>query len=222
MRTVRSFTISRSMWWVQGLPPGGLGRAPGGRPPWRQTPSGCRTPWMQTPARQTPTPCRPPLWTEWQTGVETLPCPKLRLRAVIKKLSVYCRCESGRKIHFKLCCQVRTVLDDAICKLTEMVSTGDTAISLHIRSPDQLKLKVTRSAQIFIFRPGGGGGVTPDQHSWNTWVGHSMNFEPNFQPLQLATTSQIVSHILRMWRLTRHHSSRMRPLDNRMCFGGHH
>ena len=25
----------------------------------------------------------PPLWTEWQTGVKILPCPKLRLRAVI-------------------------------------------------------------------------------------------------------------------------------------------
>ena len=27
---------------------------------------------------------RPPLWTEWHTGVKTLPCPKLRLRAVTK------------------------------------------------------------------------------------------------------------------------------------------
>ena len=25
----------------------------------------------------------PPLWTEWQTGVKILPCPRLRLRAVI-------------------------------------------------------------------------------------------------------------------------------------------
>ena len=25
----------------------------------------------------------PPPWTEWQTGVKILPCPKLRLRAVI-------------------------------------------------------------------------------------------------------------------------------------------
>ena len=29
--------------------------------------------WSATP---------PPLWTEWQTGVKILPCPKLRLRAV--------------------------------------------------------------------------------------------------------------------------------------------
>ena len=36
-------------------------------------------------------------------------------------------------------------------------------------------------------------------------VGHSQNFEPNFQPLQLATASQIVSHILRMWRLIMFH-----------------
>ena len=27
-----------------------------------------------------------PLWTEWQTGVKILPCPKLRLRAVIRVL----------------------------------------------------------------------------------------------------------------------------------------
>ena len=27
-----------------------------------------------------------PLWTEWQTGVKILPCPKLRLRAVIMSL----------------------------------------------------------------------------------------------------------------------------------------
>ena len=34
-------------------------------------------------------------------------------------------------------------------------------------------------------------------------MGHSQNFEPNFQPLQLADASQIVSHILRMWRLNK-------------------
>ena len=28
-------------------------------------------------------PWTPPLWTEWQTGAKILPCPKLRLRAVI-------------------------------------------------------------------------------------------------------------------------------------------
>ena len=43
-----------------------------------------------------------------------------------------------------------------------MVSTGDTASSLHIRggggTPDQLKLKVSRSAQIVIV-----GRDTPDQ-----------------------------------------------------------
>ena len=41
-----------------------------------------------TPPREQPCmppqeqPCMPPLWTEWQTGVKILPCPKLRLRAV--------------------------------------------------------------------------------------------------------------------------------------------
>ena len=34
-------------------------------------------------------------------------------------------------------------------------------------------------------------------------VGHSQNFEPNFQSLQLGHASQIVSHILRMWRLNK-------------------
>ena len=29
-----------------------------------------------------------PLWTEWQTGAKILPCPKLRLRAVIMKLDI--------------------------------------------------------------------------------------------------------------------------------------
>ena len=45
------------------------------------------------------------------------------------------------------------------------------------------------------FQFSGGGGCSVPR------VGHSQNFEPNFQPLQLATASQIVSHILLMWRL---------------------
>ena len=36
-------------------------------------------------------------------------------------------------------------------------------------TPDQLKSQVPSPAQIFILLEGGGG--TPDQHSWNTWVG---------------------------------------------------
>ena len=35
---------------------------------------------MHAPPREQPS--MPPLWTEWQTGVKILPCPKLRLRAV--------------------------------------------------------------------------------------------------------------------------------------------
>ena len=128
--------------------------------------------------------------------------------------------------------------------------------SLGEGTPDYLKFKVPRSTQIFIYGEGEGdggtsdqfiqtqsakvcpnfhwggggysrptstqsakicsnlhfpgGGGTPDQHSWNTWVGHSWNFEPNFQSLQLATASQIVSHILLMWRLMRAlHSERV-------------
>ena len=49
-------------------------------------PPGCRPAWRQTclpreadthPRRQ-----NSPLWTEWHTGVKTLPCPRLRLRVV--------------------------------------------------------------------------------------------------------------------------------------------
>ena len=75
-----------------------------------------------------------------------------------------------------------------------MVSLGDTAISLHILqkvgggySPDQLKLKVPRSAQIFI---SGGGGTL--------WDFLAQNLPCHFLE---ALASQIVSHILRMWRL---------------------
>ena len=72
--------------------------------------------------------------------------------------------------------------------LNEMVSTGDTAISLHIRTPwnsgggggcnpDKLKLKVPRYAQIFIFRRIGGGGLLltnsnskcQDLHKFSFW-----------------------------------------------------
>ena len=55
---------------------------PGGRPPWMQTPQR-QTPWRQTPLDADLPGGRPcPLWTEWDTRVKTLPCPKLRLRAV--------------------------------------------------------------------------------------------------------------------------------------------
>ena len=37
-----------------------------------------------TPGKHAP-PHAPSPWTEWQTGEKILPCPKLRLRAVIKK-----------------------------------------------------------------------------------------------------------------------------------------
>ena len=40
---------------------------------------------LHMPPQQT----RTPLWTEWQTGVKILPCPKLRLRAVIKPVKLY-------------------------------------------------------------------------------------------------------------------------------------
>ena len=67
--------------------------------------------------------------------------------------------------------------------------------SLGRGTPDQLKMP--RSAQIFIGRG----------HSRPTFLkylsgGHSRNFEPKFLATGMCSASQIVSHILRMWRLT--------------------
>ena len=42
----------------------------------------------------------------------------------------------------------------------------------------------------------GGGGILQNR-------GKTVEFGPKFQPLQQAHASQIVSHILRMWRLMR-------------------
>ena len=59
---------------------------PRGRSP---SPRG-RSPWMQTPLPGRPSPgCRtPPPTVNRQTGVKTLTCPKLRLRAVINNILV--------------------------------------------------------------------------------------------------------------------------------------
>ena len=84
MRTARYLTVSRSS---RG---GGGGRS--AQPTLDADPFlDADTPWMQIPRMQTlwmqtPLGCRPhpldadppmqiPLWTEWQTGVKTLPCP---------------------------------------------------------------------------------------------------------------------------------------------------
>ena len=44
-------------------------------PPWTEIPLSCDL-WCMRGQRP------PPLWTEWHTSIKTLPCPKLRLRAV--------------------------------------------------------------------------------------------------------------------------------------------
>ena len=68
-------------------------------------------------------------------------------------------------------------------------------------TPDQLKSKVPRSGQIFIGGWGWWGGVLqtniPEILKW----GHSRNFEPKILATGMFSASQIVSHILRMWRL---------------------
>ena len=70
-------------------------------------------------------------------------------------------------------------------------------------SPDQLKLKVPRSGQIFFFL--GGGVYSPDQDlfksAYSGGGGHSRNSEPKILETGMCSASQIVSHILRMWRL---------------------
>ena len=57
-------------------------RPPGHRPLCTETPRQ-RPPWTETPP--------PLLWTEWQTGVKTLHCPKLRLWMVTRKHSIRMR-----------------------------------------------------------------------------------------------------------------------------------
>ena len=54
------------------------------------------------------------------------------------------------------------------------------------------------------FQYSGGGGVMWNQISLQGW---SEEFGQNFLEAQLAFASQIVSHILRMWRLTNNYSS---------------
>ena len=57
----------------------------------------------------------------------------------------------------------------------------------------QLKSQSAKISDNFHFR---GGGYSLLQNR-----GKLYNFGPNFQPLQQAHASQIVSHMLRMWRL---------------------
>ena len=69
-------------------------------PPWQP----CTPPWQ--PCMPPWQPRMPPLWTEWQTGVKILPCPKLRLRAVIT-----------RKIFLKM-------YNRTVCKRIEEISSN--------------------------------------------------------------------------------------------------
>ena len=126
-------------------------------------------------------------------------------------------------LDFAVNVRLRTRRDNYITAQNEWYPRG-IQISLHIRSPGfqtrvagvlcQVK---TESAKICLdFNFGGGGGGTLSQvktqsakiclnfnfhggggYSTVLRVGHSQNFEPNFQPLQLASASQIVSHILK-------------------------
>ena len=84
-------------------------------------------------------------------------------------------------------------------------------------TPDQLKSKVPISAQISFgrysrptqiqsakicqnFHLGGWGVLQTDIPGILEW-GHSRNFEPKILVTGMCSASQIVSHILRMWRL---------------------
>ena len=65
---------------------------PRGRPSLRQPPI-----WRQIPQG------RHPPWTEWQTRVKTLSCPKLRLRAVMMETDIFWGCcNSVRNYHSSL------------------------------------------------------------------------------------------------------------------------
>ena len=67
------------------LIPPGAGTPLGPDPPLPRSmhPPGPDPPWEQAPL---------PPWTEWQTGAKILPCPKLRLRAVIMRSEVHSNC----------------------------------------------------------------------------------------------------------------------------------
>ena len=88
----------------------------------------------------------------------------------------------------------------------EMVSLVDTAISLHIpfaTVPRPTQPKVPRSIQMCIFGVGGvlgAGGVQTNIPEILEW-GHSRNFKPRFLANGMCSASQIVSYILRVWRL---------------------
>ena len=80
MPTAHSWTVSCSIQRGRGSAQPPDADPPGFRPPQMQTPP----PWMQTHP-----------WIEWHTGVKTLPCPNLRLWAVIND-SVFINLEFSR------------------------------------------------------------------------------------------------------------------------------
>ena len=82
MRTARSLTVSRR--YPMHAPRQPRTPSPAPQQPWTPPENHACPPQQPcTPPRQPRT--SPPPWTEWQTGVKILPCPKLRLRAVITK-----------------------------------------------------------------------------------------------------------------------------------------
>ena len=91
MRTTRLLTISRSIQWREVClsPPTYLDADPPDADYLEadtsfeaDTPPRCRHPWSFMWPVMHAGKLTPPRWTEWHTGVKTLPCPKLRLRAV--------------------------------------------------------------------------------------------------------------------------------------------
>ena len=93
-----------------------------------------------------------------------------------------------------------------------MVSLGDTAISLHILQPPlnkgggvcsgKSKVK-TQCQDLAKFQFSGGGGRGEKCSEPNARTGCSGGFRAQILPCHflVAFASQIVSHILRMWRL---------------------
>ena len=110
MRAACLLTVSHSIPCIFGG--GDLPNSAGCRSPWMQTPSGCRLPWpcdlwCMLGCWEANTPPPPSsLWTEWHTGVKTLPGPKtsfagdknrfrFRFRSVWMGLNVTYRCRDG-------------------------------------------------------------------------------------------------------------------------------
>ena len=135
MRTARSLIVSQYFIISHACPPGATAHAPQEQPhmppgsnhayppeqprtPPRATTHPLEQPCTPPQSNHTPpgaTTHAPPPWTEWQTGVKILPCPKLRLRAVIKTSYRCCHEQPDSWCH-RTSCQSEPVGRGMLCR----------------------------------------------------------------------------------------------------------